>query len=381
MYLTHAEPSSHPEFLAGLAAAAVCMLLIAFDTRRARTAWLPLLLVLYAALGVWLIHASPRPHIDVITVFREALAALVDFKSPYSITFPNIYDNEALYGAGLVVGGQVQFGFPYPPLALLMALPAYALGADVRYAELLALLAGAAWIGSCARGRVAPLAAAAILFTPRTFFVLEQAWTEAFVICWAGLTVFAALRSSRARILLRPIGLGLLVAVKQHLAIALLLCGWLRRREEGPRATAKLALVACGIAAATIVPFAAWDPAGVWRSVVILQLREPFRLDSLSLLSYFARQGWQPTPAALLALPVAALAAGLALAWWRLPRTPAGFALGLGTTFLLLFLSSKKAFCNYYFLVIALLLAGVACADESVPATPTGPSGDDKLRA
>ena len=41
-------------------------------------------------------------------------------------------------------------------------------------------------------------------------------------------------------------------------------------------------------------------------------------------------------------------------------RRPAGFAIGLGTTFLLLFLVSKKAFCNYYFLVIALLMAGVA---------------------
>ena len=143
---------------------------------------------------MWLIHVSPRPHIDVMTVFHDGLAALAAFKSPYSMTFPNIYENADLYGAGLVVNGRVQFGFPYPPLSLLMAAPAYILGLDVRYAELAALVAGAAWIGYSGRGRLGPLAAAALLFTPRTFFVLEQAWTESLVICWAGLTIFAATR-------------------------------------------------------------------------------------------------------------------------------------------------------------------------------------------
>lgn len=381
MYLVRPDPSRHPDFLAGLAVVTVCTLLIAFDSARARRAWFPGLLLTYGALGVWLIHASPRPHIDVMTVFREALAALGRLHSPYSITFPNIYDTEALYGAGLVVDGRVQFGFPYPPLSLLMAVPAHALGGDVRYAELAALLAGAASIGYCARGRIAPLAAAGVLFTPRTFFVLEQAWTESLVIGWAGLTVLAAtrastLRSAAARVPdLSSIALGLLVAVKQHLVIALVLTRWLRRREGSEGATRSMLLVACAVAAVITMPFFLWDPAGMWRSVVILQLREPFRSDSLSVLSYFVRHGWPPTPAALLAAPLAALAGGLGLTWWRLPRTPAGFALGLGTTFLLLFLFSKKAFCNYYFLVIALLMAGVASASAHFPAA--GPPADE----
>jgi hypothetical protein len=371
MYLARPEPAHHPGFLAGLAVAAACALLIAYDSPRARRAWFPALLLTYGALGVWLIQASPRPHIDVMTVFREALAALWQLHSPYAITFPNIYDNEALYGAGLVVNGRVQFGFPYPPLSLLMAAPAYLAGADVRYAELAALVAGAAWIGYAARGRIAPLAAAVLLFTPRTFFVLEQAWTESLVICWVGLTVFAAsLAATRPeatpRTALRAAGLGLLVAAKQHLAVALLLARFLRRRDEGGRTTWRILFGACAVAALVTLPFVLWDPGGVWRSVVILQLREPFRIDSLSVLSELARRGWQLTPAVLLAAPLAALAAGLTLTWWRLPRTPAGFALSLGATFLLLFLFSKKAFCNYYFLVIALLMAGVAAASADV---------------
>jgi hypothetical protein len=385
MYLAHPEPRLHPEFLAGLGLATLFVVLIASDRERARSLWFPALLVMYAELGVWLIHASPRPHIDVMTVFQEGLGALREFKSPYSITFPNIYENADLYGSGLVVNGRVQFGFPYPPLSLLMAAPAYLLGGDVRYAELGALVAGAAGIGYCARGRTAPLAAAGLLFTPRTFFVLEQAWTESLVICWVGLTMFAAARrraptqTSRTQSAtatrrshspaLRGLALGLLVAVKQHLVIALLFAGWLRHENESARARRPILLIAISVAAAVTIPFFVWDPGGVWRSVVLLQLREPFRADSLSVLSYLASRGWQPTNAVLLGAPMTALAAGLGLAWWRLPRTPAGFALGLGATFLLLFLFSKKAFCNYYFLVIALLMAGVAAGgaefDES----------------
>jgi hypothetical protein len=368
MYLVRPDPSRHADFLAGLAAAALCTLLMAMDPARCRRAWMPALLATYGALGVWLIHASPHPRIDVITVFNEALAALGRFESPYSITFPNIYDNEALYGAGLVVNGRVQFGFPYPPLSLLMAIPAYVAGTDIRYTELTALLAGAAAVGYSVRGRIAPLAAAGLLFTPRTFFVLEQAWTESFVICWAGLTVFAATRAaSRPEAAggwprSRGVALGLLVAVKQHLIIALLLARWLRRRDESRGTTLSILLVACATAALVTIPFFLWDPAGAWRSVVVLQLREPFRADSLSVLSYFVREGWQPKNGVLLLAPVAALATGVGLTWWRLPRTPAGFAIGLGASFLLLFLFSKKAFCNYYFLVIALLMAGVASA-------------------
>jgi hypothetical protein len=378
MYMAHPEPGRHPEFLTALALATVLVVLIASDRARARSLWFPSLLALYAELGVWLIHVSPRPHIDVMTVFHDGLAALASFKSPYSMTFPNIYENADLYGAGLVVNGRVQFGFPYPPLSLLMAAPAYIVGLDVRYAELAALVAGAAWIGYCGRGRVGPLAAAALLFTPRTFFVLEQAWTESLVICWAGLTIFAATRAPgvRRRIAnagtFRGLALGLLVAVKQHLAIALLLTDWLRRPEEDRRTTKMILIVACATAAAVTLPFALWDPGGVWRSVVILQLREPFRADSLSVLSYFASEGWKPTQGILLAAPLGALAAGLGLSWWRLPRTPAGFAIGLGTTFLLLFLVSKKAFCNYYFLVIALLMGGIAAAGGEEPDTDGG---------
>ncbi len=82
-YLADPQPSAHPAFLAGLAAAALFGLLIVVNPRHAARWWFPGLLATAALLGDWLIQASPRPHIDVMTVFREALAALGRLESPY----------------------------------------------------------------------------------------------------------------------------------------------------------------------------------------------------------------------------------------------------------------------------------------------------------
>jgi hypothetical protein len=364
LFLDSPRPVDHPAAVAGLVAAGVLVALIAFDGRRSRAVWFPALLLVFLALGIWLIRASPDPRIDVMTVQRAALRALTHRASPYSITFPNIYDNADFYPPGSVVGGRVQFGLPYPPLSLLMALPGHVLFGDLRYAELGALVVGAGAIGYTACGRIAPLAAALLIFTPRSLYVLEQGWTESFAVCWLGLTVLTAVRRSDSRVLVFA---GLL-AVKQHLVLSLPLTACLANPPGDRRDTMRLAARAIGIAVAVTIPFVLWDPAGFWHSVVSLQFREPFRVDSLSVLSYLARRGWSISPAMQTVVPVAAASVGLAVAWWWSPRAPSGFAVGLGFVLLLVFAFGKKAFCNYYFFALALFAAGIA-ADSDVMET------------
>ena len=193
-YLADPSPSAHPTFLSGLAVAASLLTLTVFDSRRAARVWFPLLLVTFAALGVWMIRSSPDPQIDVITVHRAAIDALAHGRSPYSVTFENIYANNEFYTPEVVEGGQVLFGLPYPPLSLLMAIPGQALLGDIRFAELGALVLGATLIAYATSSRVSMLAAATVLFTPRVFFVVEQGWTESFAVCWLGATVYALRR-------------------------------------------------------------------------------------------------------------------------------------------------------------------------------------------
>jgi hypothetical protein len=253
-----------------------------------------------------------------------------------------------------VAGGLVFIGHPYPPLGLLLGLPGYLLGGDVRYSLLAALtLAGAclAWTG---RGTLGIAAALLLLFTPRGLYVLECAWTEPHaVLCLAAL----ALASARAPRLV-PVALGLLLASKQYLALAapgvLLLAGPGRRWPVLRRGLI--------VAAAVTAPFLLWDPVAFWRDVVALQFHERFRPDSLSLLSLVAHSGGPRLGSWLTLL---AGGAALAAALWRAPRTPAGFAASLAFALLAFFLFGKKAFANYYFFAIACLCTALALTDPA----------------
>ena len=359
-YLKDRWPSDHPWYAFGIIAAAALAALIAFDSRRRRSVWFPALLVAFACLGVWLIRASPDPYIDVMGVQRAAIDAMVHGRSPYSITFANIYGEDVFYGANVVKDSQVHFGLPYPPLSLLMAVPGQLVLGDFRYAELLALTAGCAAMGYTTRDRTASLAAALVLFTPRTFFVLEQGWTEAFAICWLGATVAAAATRSSHR---APM-LGLLCAVKQHMVVALAFSSWLSDRPDDRAERNRLLLRAVIVAAAITLPFVAWDAAGFWRSVVWLQFQEPMRADSLSMLSLFVHARWDVPRVVQTMAPLIALIVGMTLSFRYAPRSPSGFALAIGFSFLLMFAFSKKAFCNYYFFVVATLSAAVAAGGE-----------------
>ena len=60
-YLGEPPPSAHPQFLAGLAVAFVLLTLIIVDPPGRHVRWFPLLLVTFAALGVWMIRSSANP--------------------------------------------------------------------------------------------------------------------------------------------------------------------------------------------------------------------------------------------------------------------------------------------------------------------------------
>jgi hypothetical protein len=326
--------------------------------RRLARLWFPAVLIVHLALGVWMVRASPSPRIDVVTVHREAINALVHARDPYQVTFENIYNADLTrYSPQDVVGGRVQFGYPYPPLSLLLAVPAQVAAGDYRYAELAALLIGAAAIGYARRGITSRLAATLFLTTPRLFFVLEQGWTEPIAVLLLGISVFCLVRkSSRA-----AYAVGLLLVTKQYLLLAgppLLRLVWRDGRRRQFIGTA------AAVAAIVTLPLALWHPRAFLDSVVLLQLREPFRSDSLSYLSWAASMGggtgsfvWSIAAACI------ALTAGMI----RTPNTPAGFAASLALSSFAMFAFGSKAFCNYYFFVIAAMCCVMAAQPDAEP--------------
>lgn len=311
------------------------------------------LIAVHAALGIWIIQHSPAPHIDVFVFQRNAVAALRTGVDPYTLTFPNIYPDAAFYGPGLSVDGRLQFGFPYLPLSLLLSLPGQLFAGDHRYSQLVAM-EGAALLMAFARpGIYGPIAAVLYLTTPRVFFVVEQSWTEPFVVLGLAAVVFAAVRHPR----LVPWLFGAFMAVKQYLVLAapaaLLLLRWPLSRRDALTFFVKAGVVV----AAITLPFFVWSPGGFWKSVVTLQLYQPFRPEALSLLAWWAGLGNGQLPSAV-AFVAVAVATGLAL--WRLPRSAGGFAAAISLTFFTFFIFNKQAFCNYYFFVVGALCATLA---------------------
>jgi hypothetical protein len=336
-------PGNRWLFRAFVAGAAVAL---AAATRVRRTPLVVVGLLLYFAAGVWVLRHAPAGT-DVFNFQRGALEALRHGRDPYAIKFRNIYHPyEGFYGPGLVVKGVLQFGYPYPPLPLFLVAAALPFG-DIRYAHLAALtLAGGAIIAT--GGRRSILAAALLLFSPRFGLLLQMSWTEPLVIFFLCLTVLVAQRWPRWLWL----ALGLLLATKQYLALLLPAAVLLIPREQRAWRTILLAL---GVAALLTLPLALWDLEAFVRSVVTLQFHQPFRRDALSFLAALVRLGgpqleWAP----LLLGPLA-----LALAVWRSPRTPTGFATAVAFTFLIFFAFNKQAFCNYFFFVIGGLCSAV----------------------
>ena len=321
-----------------------------------RRIWFPALLAITLALGIWMVNVTPAPRIDVVVVHKEAIDALGSGQNPYRINFADIYGPESgFYGSSKVVDGRVMFGFPYPPVSLLAAAPGQWLAHDYRYAEVVAFVLGAALIGAAQPGWLAKAAAALLLTTPRLYFVFDQGWSEPIAVLALGVAVWTLSRHSR----LAAVAAALLMVTKQYLALgAIAVARALIAAGEfgGPRFWAGVA-----VASAVTVPFFVWNPSAFFDAMVLLQMREPFRPDSLSYLSFADRLGlghlsrvWS-VAAALLAVSVATICT---------PRTAAGVAASLAISCLAMFAFGSKAFCNYYFFVVAALCATVAATPE-----------------
>ena len=354
MYFARPLPWQHRGFVPGLEVVAVSAVVAAGSrSRRVRAAAGAAVIAVAALLGGLTYRGSPSPAIDVIAVHDEAFASLARGQSPYSMTFPDMYHGrEGFYPPGMVVGGRVMYGFPYPPLSLAMTWPGHLLG-DFRWSELAAWLVGAAaTIAATRSSAVGVLAVALWLFTPRAFFSLEQSWTEPLALAWLGLSMFAA---SRRRFVLAAALLGLAAATKQYMVLAAPLALLLPRGSGRPWWHGP-AIVA-GVGALATAPAVVLDFNGFLGSVVMVQVRELLRMDALSLAVPYATFAGAPMPGAVYGPLVVA---ATALTAWRAPRTPAGFAAALAVTLFTTFAVGKKAFCNYYVCVVALLAIAIA---------------------
>lgn len=341
-------------FTGGIIVQAVAVAGGLLHARVIKPLWFPTFLLVSLGLGIWMIKASPEPYIDVVVVHKEAIEALLSNRDPYRISFANIYeleDAQKFYNPDTVVGNRLAFAYPYPPASLLLAVPGHLLFGDYRYAELAALIAGAALIGFVHRGLISKLAACLLLTTPRVWFIIEQGWTEPIAVFVLALTVFLMTRNSVAA----GWAAGLFLVTKQYLGFAGLAV--IRFIFMRPRVWMWTTVGVVLAAAVITLPLALWHPNAFMRNVVWHQTLEPLRIDSLSYLSWAARNGWGQG-SFLWALGAGVTAAVVSLLTTR--NTPEAFAASVAMTMFVMFAFGSKAFCNYYFFVIGALCCAIA---------------------
>ncbi|WP_157775535.1 hypothetical protein [Melittangium boletus] len=353
VYLRLSGAWPYAQFYERLAVAALVSGALLAGSERFRRVGVPVLLGLYLLLGVWILQRSTSPNIDVFVFQVQGSDMLLRGGNPYAMTFPNIYGHSLWYGEGLVKNGRLLFGFPYPPLSLLFSTLSRAVMGDPRYAQLVAMTLAAGFMAWTRGGRLGAGAAALYLLTPRGFFVLDQSWTEPFLVALLSASVFCACRFPRAL----PYVFGLMLAVKQY-TVFLVPLAFLLLPE--PRRQAWGFLWRAGVTALGVsLPLVLVDVKAFLHSVLMLHVHQPFRMDALSYLSAWAAAGHPPPP---IWIPFAAVSVVLGLCLWRAPRTPSGFAAATAMTYITFFAFNKQAFCNYYYFVVGALCVAVAVA-------------------
>jgi hypothetical protein len=304
-----------------------------------------------AAAAVLVIQASARPAIDVWVIFQQATRGLVGGANPYEMAFSG------------VPPGQTDDCFNYLPFTLLAALPGRLALGDVRYGELLVLLAGSAMLAwrawrAAARAEGASLALLLVVMAvslPGTLRITQQAWNES-VVLGCLLAAVALLLSDRAGWAVVPLALAL--ATKQHVVLVLPL--WALWPAFGWRRAAAAGALAAGLC----LPWLLANPGRFYGCTVRFFLDLPARPDSISLWRFL------PGPARIPA--VLLLVAGAYLLAARfLDRSVAGLVLGCGLVFAAFDLANKQSFENQWLLASQLLVVALACrALERPPREP-----------
>jgi hypothetical protein len=305
-------------------------------------------MVVHVGVALYQCRTRPATDIDCYTFQRDAEARLLRGVDPYGKTQTNILNEDMtrrFYGPGMVVNGQVQVGFQYPPVTLLWVSPGYLLG-DVRYSYILATLLTAGLSFALWEGSSGFWLALLLLLDPLTYYIENRCWTESLVLLTMTLTVYAAVKKRWWL----PVALGLFLASKQYNFLAVPFVGFLLTPFAWRRYW-RLMAGAVGIALLTLLPFAIADWHGLVRDLVLFHLRQPFRMDAQS----FA----VPYPWLLKVCPWLTLGF-VVWAVWKAQRRVAVFAAGYGVALLIFVCMNKQAFDNYYFLIGQTILLGAA---------------------
>jgi len=308
--------------------------------------------------GVDVIRVSPAPRIDVWTVQQAGAAALLAKKNPYTAV--------AERDTGPRVAEDVPY--VYPPTQIYLTAPAYALGRDVRFTMLAAIVlagVGMRYITGRAGSALPSIAldgpALYLWSMTKLFFILEQAWVDPVQVMLIVMTLAAYVGRRRW---LTAVLLGVVLSSKQTMFWAVALTGVSLRFNRRQWLTTAL------VGFALVLPFIVLDFRALKHANFDFLSGLPSRPDALTFNSWYLHHFDAELPGSI-GFFLAGIVAALAM--WRMRGTAARLALSLATTYSFFFAFNKWAFSNYYFMMASLAALSAAAACHAVGAGSSEP--------
>lgn len=315
-----------------------------------------ILVSIVVVIGVLWIPAVKPPATDMLYLHESAAEVMLDGRNPYS-------DAYAVSTNPFAPAGAEYIGYAYPPLTMIAYAGSHILFGDSRWASVIAMvvvivLITRPWEAMTRRQAGALIALGlAVVVQPWLGTVIYFGWTDPITL---PLLLAGALLWRRHPVLAAVL-FGLAFGTKQYLVLALPV---MLAYNDDYRW--KRTLIAGGVAALTLVPFALLDPVAFYNATIAVSVAAPIRLDSSGL----AGLG--------LDLPlwlVAGLSLGIAAWMGHRGGGAARFLLALSATLAVVFLIGFQAFMNYWFFVAAVGLFAVVVSVKS----PGGDESDPSL--
>ncbi|MEO5969522.1 MAG: glycosyltransferase 87 family protein, partial [Bdellovibrionia bacterium] len=375
--LIYVRDSGASQALSSFLYLAICLWLVygsRFVTRKSQR-WvespvIPILTVLFVVIAKALvISASPTPAIDGHIIVTQATDLFLDFKNPYTASYPEIYGGAYGYKPT----------FSYWPGTLYIMAPFRFFGLDMRYGLLFfdLIIGGLLGLLAFRKFSVAPVSLSSkksISFSysllwvtlPVSFFVLEQAWLDTFIIA-GGVGLLLCLFQDRFKT--ASLIAGFMVTVKQYAAFYVLFAifeFFSRAREIRLSLKGIFSLIGVGFLSFSLfmLPFVLVNPRAFYEATIEFFSKPiPMRLDALTLRAWVALRTGVDT-LEIFSNPVVLAVVLVGLSVWcmaqlRSKKSPRGmtYAVSSYVLFSCMFLFGTHSFCNqYYFLAIWPLL-------------------------
>lgn len=302
-------------------------------------------------------HHQPALLSDVAFFVQQAAEATASFSNPYQVdfTYPDLLvdavDEVAIWG----------YPYPYGPSSTIVLAPFQTILGEARWANVVAIALLPGLLRLVVPWRDALLAGLVVIVIPGSMFVARSWPIEPLIVVLVVATVVAAERRwTGASVVLGA----MLATTKQFALIPLAVLatwatfGWRR------------AAVTVGLAALVVAPFVLTAPGEFIEGTVTGHLEIAPRVDAVSFGGFATALGvpW-PSWVALLLL------AGYVAAVFRPPRSAGETVLLSGLMSAAAFMSFSHAFFNYYWLVLALIPAGLALGLSSDSSHRLEPDG------